>query len=322
MASLRRALCVGIDAYSFGALSGCVSDANSVADALQAHEDGSPNFGCKRLLAPSPGGNDVVTAAKLREALHELFKNKAEVALLHFSGHGTTNNLDGYLVTQDAKKYDEGVPMSQVLKLANDSQADEVLILLDCCFSGQLGNLPAIDNSKALLREGVSILTASRGDQVSVEVGGGGLFTSLVTDALRGGAADLLGEVTAPAIYSYVEAALGAWDQRPLFKSHVAKLLALRKCEPAIDRATLRALPTLFPVPAEDMPLSPEYEPSSPRQQKTKVDVFCKLQELARVHLVVPIGAAHMYDAAMQSKSCRLTASGRYYWRLASNQRL
>jgi len=265
---------------------------------------------------------DLVTTAKLRESLQALFKHKAEVVLLHFSGHGTVNNLDGYLVTQDAKKYDEGVPMSQVLKLANDSPAEEVLILLDCCFSGNLGGVPAVDNSKALLREGVSILTASRGDQVSVEVGGGGLFTSLVTDALRGGAADILGEVTAPAIYSYVEAALGSWDQRPLFKSHVSKLVAFRRCTPAVDPAILRALPILFPLPAEDVLLSPEHEPSSPKREHAKVAIFSKLQELARVHLVVPVGAPHMYYAAMNSQSCRLTASGRYYWRLANSNRL
>lgn len=37
------------------------------------------------------------------------------------------------------------------------------------------------------------ILTASRGDQPSVETGGGGVFTSLVVDALEGGAANILG---------------------------------------------------------------------------------------------------------------------------------
>jgi hypothetical protein len=251
-----------------------------------------------------------------------LFEGKVEVALLHFSGHGTVNNLDGYLVTQDAKRYDEGLSMGDVLKLANDSPAEEVVILLDCCFSGNLGNPPAIDNKKVSLREGLSILTASRGDQISVESGGNGLFTSLVLDAMAGGAADLRGEVTAPAIYSYVEAALGAWAQRPLFKSHVARLLALRRCKPAVDVAILRELPTLFPVPAEDLKLSPAHEPTCDQRDEVKTTIFCKLQALARVHLVEPVDAAHMYDAAMGSTACRLTATGRYYWRLASNGRL
>jgi hypothetical protein len=319
---MRRALCVGIDEYPFGSLHGCVSDAKRMEAVLSKNHDGSPNFDCKTLIAPIGAGTNVVTRNSLREQISRLFKDPAEVALLHFSGHGTVNNLDGYLVTQDAKSYDEGVGMVDVLKLANDSKADEVVILLDCCFSGKLGNIPAVDNSKAYLREGISILTAGRGDQPSVETGGGGVFTSLVVDALDGGAADLLGAVSAPAIYAYVEAALGAWDQRPLFKAHVARVLVLRCCAPPIDRAILRRLPTLFPLPAEDLPLDPSYESQSQNPDPIKVSVFGELQSLHRTRLVTPVKVVHMYDAAMQSTACRLTSTGRYYWRLARDGRI
>jgi hypothetical protein len=319
---MRRALCVGIDEYTFGPLRGCVSDVERMAALLSKHEDGTPNFECRRMVAPIGGPTDVVTRATLREALEQLFKDRADVALLHFSGHGTQNNLGGYLVTQDAKRYDDGIAMADVLRMANDSRADEVVIFLDCCHSGHLGQVPAINNDLTMLTQGVSILTASRGDQPSVEVGGGGLFTSLVADALAGGAADLLGEVTAPAIYATVEAALGAWDQRPLFKAHVSKVIALRTCKPPIDTAILRELPALFPVPAEDLALSPEYEDSFAGRDSAKALVFAKLQALNRVYLVVPVDSLHMFDAAMQSRACRLTAAGRYYWRLAKGGRI
>jgi uncharacterized caspase-like protein len=293
-----------------------------MAALLAKHEDGTPNFDCRTMRATEDGVGDKVGRPELRKAVKDLFRQPAEVALLHFSGHGTVNDLDGYLVTQDAAAYDEGLAMSEVLKMANDSKTEEVVILLDCCRAGNLGNPPVISNSRAMLREGISILTASRGDQVSVEASGAGLFTSLVGDALEGGAADVLGEVTAPAIYAFVEAALGAWEQRPLFKSHVSKLLPLRKCKPAVDLATLRDLPDLFPVPAEDLLLSPAFEPSSEVREDAKTAIFSKLQSLSRVHMVVPVDAPHMYDAAMQSRACRLTASGRYYWRLAKNNRI
>lgn len=319
---MRRALCVGIDHYQFGPLRGCVSDAERIAALLTKHEDGGPNFDCRRLSAHLGGGGEAVTRTTLRKEVKELFKFPAEIALLHFSGHGTVNDLDGYLVTQDAEAYDEGLAMGDLLKMANDSQTQEVVIFLDCCHAGHLGNPPVIHNSRAMLREGISILTASRGDQVSVETTGGGLFTSLVGDALEGGAADLLGEVTAPAIYAFVEAALGAWDQRPLFKSHLSKVTPLRRCKPAVETTILRELPSLFPVPAEDFPLTPEYESTCDRMNDAKVKVFNRLQALNRVHLVVPIDVDHMYDAAMQSKSCRLTATGRYYWRLAKDGRI
>lgn len=319
---MRRALCVGIDQYPFGSLRGCVNDADRMASLLAKHEDGTPNFDCRTMRATEDGLGDKVGRPELRKAVTELFRQPAEVALLHFSGHGTVNDLDGYLVTQDAAAYDEGLAMSEVLKMANDSKTEEVVVFLDCCHAGNLGNPPVVNNARAMLREGISILTANRGDQASVEASGAGLFTSLVGDALEGGAADVLGEVTAPAIYAFVEAALGAWEQRPLFKSHVSKLLPLRKCKPAVDLAILRDLPDLFPVPAEDLSLSPAFEPSSEAKEDDKTAIFSKLQSLTRVYMVVPVGAPHMYDAAMQSKACRLTASGRYYWRLARNNRI
>ncbi len=319
---MRRALCAGIDHYPGSALRGCVSDAERMATVLRKNDDGTPNFDARELLAPVGGPDDRVTRAIVRREVRDLFRHPADVALLHFSGHGTVNDLDGYLVTQDAAAYDEGLAMSEILKMANDSKAAEVIVVLDCCHSGTLGNPPTVDNRKAMLREGVSILTASRGDQPSVEVAGGGLFTSLVVDALQGGAADILGHVTAPAMYAFVEAALGAWDQRPLFKSHVSKIVALRKCRPPIDCSVLRELPALFPVPAEDIQLSAAFERTSQSADAAKVAVFGKLQALNRVHLVVPVGTEHMYDAAIGAKACRLTASGRYYWRLAREGRI
>jgi Caspase domain len=321
---MRRALCVGIDQYPGidASLIGCVSDATSLGNILRKHENNSPNFETRILTAALGDSNTKITATKLREEIGELLEHPADAALFSFSGHGTENNLGGFLVTQDAKRYHEGVQMQTVIDLANQSPVKEVVILLDCCHSGHMGNPPAIDNQKSLLREGVSILTASRGAQVSVGEEGGGLFTSLVVDALGGGAADIIGHVTAPAIYGYLETALGAWDQRPLFKSHVSTLVPLRKCHPAVELNILRELPTLFPLPAEDLLLSPKYEQTAPDFVISLGAIFEKLQALNRVHLVIPVAAPHMYDAAMSSARCRLTASGRYYWRLARDGRI
>lgn len=318
---MRRALCVGIDEYAAARLEGCVNDARRMAATLSRNHDNSPNFDCRLLLAPMGGRPDAVTRAILREHLHQLLRDPADVCLFFFAGHGTVNNLGGYLATQDSARYDDGVSLGEVLQMANDSPAGEVVIVLDSCFSGWMGNEPIVNNM-AVLREGLSILTASRGDQVSVEVGGGGLFTSLVVDALEGGAADILGEVSVPAIYAYVEGALGAWAQRPLFKAHVSKVIDLRCCTPPISRDVLRRVPELFPLPAEDFPLDPSFEPTSQTAVAANVTRFADLQALNRVHLVTPNDAAHMYDAAMNSTSCRLTPSGRYYWRLASEARI
>jgi hypothetical protein len=279
---MRRALCVGIDQYPGSSLHGCVSDATRMAAVLAKNHDGSPNFDCKLLVAPAGGPDDVITRPILRQHVHQLFKDPADVALFFFAGHGTINDLGGYLVTQDARQYDEGVALQDVLKHANDSKVQEIVMLLDSCFSGSMGNAPAIDNAKAMLREGISILTASRGDQESFETGGGGVFTSLVVEALDGGAANVLGSVNAPGVYAFVEAALGAWDQRPLFKAHVSKVIELRCCTPPIDRAILRRIPVLFPLPAEDLPLDPSWEPKSDKPDPVNTLRFTDLQALNR----------------------------------------
>ena len=151
------------------------------------------------------------------------------------------------MVTQDAKRYnDDGVSMTDVLALANKSPVREVVIILDCCHSGAFGQIPAVNNTNANLREGISVLTASRSNEVAIESGGAGLFTSLVCGALDGGAADTLGDVSAAGVYAYVDQALGSWDQRPLFKAHVSCMTSLRRCKPAVDLETLRLLPNWF----------------------------------------------------------------------------
>src|SRR5438552_10812498 len=103
---MRRALCVGIDAYPFGGLTGCVSDAERLATVLRKNEDGSPNFDIRELKAPAGSSPTVVTRSGLREAIDELFKHKSNVARCSFAGHGAQNNLGAYLVTHDGRPFD------------------------------------------------------------------------------------------------------------------------------------------------------------------------------------------------------------------------
>jgi uncharacterized caspase-like protein len=318
MADHRRALIVGIDNYPVAPLAGCVADADRMSVLLAHNADGSPNFDCRRVTDPPAS----VTARGLRQAIDELFAQPASMALFYFSGHGTENNLGGYLVTPDAALYQEGVAMAEVLTLANRSPVEQVVLVLDCCHAGHLGAVPAIDNKAAVLREGVSVLSASRAGETSLENEEGGVFTSLVCAALDGGSADVLGDVTAAGIYAYVDEALGPWDQRPLFKSHVARMTSLRKDKPAVPINELRRLPGLFSGPWAELPLDPSFEPDAEPSDPTNEEVFGVLQRCRAAKLVEPVGEDHMYFAAMNRRSCRLTPLGRRYWRLANEGRL
>jgi hypothetical protein len=318
MNAMRRALIVGIDNYKFAPLAGCANDAQAVSNILARNHDGSPNFDVKLLTAPK----DAITRPVLRAGIENLLAKPADVAMFYFSGHGTENNLGGFLVTQDATKYDEGVSLGDVLTLTNRSPAKEIVICLDCCHSGALGQLPAIENDNANIREGISILTASRSSEAAVETGGMGLFTSLVVAALDGGAADAVGRVTVASTYTYVDESLGPWDQRPLLKSHVSTLISLRTASPAIEVEILRKLPEWFPMPDFEFLLDPSYEPDAQPKDGAHEQVFGCLQKCRAAKLIEPVGEDHMYYAAMHSKTCRLTPLGRHYWRLANEGRL
>jgi hypothetical protein len=56
--------------------------------------------------------------------------------------------------------------------------------------------------------------------------------------------------------------------------------------------------------------------------KKTKVADFAILQQCRAARLVEPVGAEHIYYAAMERKSCRLTPLGRHYWALAKEKRI
>jgi len=319
MPDRRLALVVGIDDYSTSPLSGCVNDAEAMAELLRIHADGSPNFDVRLVTAPA----DTITRASLRKQIVELFETiDCDVALLFFAGHGTENNLGGYLVTPDAARYDEGVNLTDVLTLANNSPARERIVILDSCMSGAFGQVPAASSANASLPEGVSILTASRAGQVSSETGGRGVFTELVCGALEGGAADVLGDVTAASVYSYVEQALGPWDQRPLFKAHLSTVVPIRKARPAVQLETLRLLPSWFETADYEYPLDPTYEDQVVGFDPKNVAIFKKLQKCRDAKLVEAVDEEFLYFAAINSKACRLTPLGRHYWRLAQAGRI
>lgn len=319
----RRALIVGISKYDhLTLLAGAQRDATLMEEVLRAHWDGSPNYDCR--LHTSPGSNPI-TRDFLRTEWDQFFSGSPDAALFYFAGHGTPTVVGGFLATQDGKGNDMGLPMDELLNRANKSQAREVLLVLDCCFSGSLGNPVALQNgldNNALLREGVTILAASSPHEIAAEVGGQGMFTSMVLHALHGGASDVMGKVSAAAIYAHVDQALGAWDQRPMYKSHASRLTPIRQCEPAVPPAILRQLPTIFPDPMGTIKLDPTYEHSVPTADPAHVAIFNTLKIYRNSRLVRTTEHDDLYYAAMECSGVRLTGLGRFYWKLAKEGKI
>jgi hypothetical protein len=312
---MRKALVIGINDYPNAPLRGCVNDASGMASVLGTHGDGGPNFGIKLVTSPS----ETITRSRLKGEIEALFSGDPEIALLYFSGHGTVNSFGGYIVTTDFKKYDEGVSMDEILGLANRSKAKDKIVVLDCCHSGAFGSPTTTGSNVAQLAEGLSVLTASRDSESALEINGRGVFTALVVNALQGGAADLRGHITPGSIYAYVDQALGPWDQRPIFKTNVTRFTSLRTITPSVPHEKLRKLTEYFPTPNEEHKLDPSYEDTA-GNDPVKVPIFKDLQKFVSVGLVVPVGEEYMYFAAMNSKSCRLTALGFQYWRMVKDK--
>ncbi|MEM9457736.1 MAG: caspase family protein [Myxococcota bacterium] len=315
--TIKRALIVGIDDYPdpVRPLYGSVHDAQQVHARLSKHEDGSPNFHCDTMTSD----RDRVTHATLMNRIDELLAPGADRAVFYFAGHGSVSDLGGLLLTQDYTGPHSCVRMSEILRRANDSEVDDVLIVLDCCGSGAFGQH---GEDEAVLAEGVSVLTASRPEQEATEGERGGLFTSLLCEALDGGAADVRGLVTVASAYAYIAESLGAWDQRPQLKVHLSHLAPLRCCAPAVPMEILRALVRWFPRPSDELALDPSYEPKAMPRHAEHEAIFAKLQTCRGAKLVEPVGTRHMYFAAMEGKSCRLTSLGRHYWHMVTENLL
>jgi len=248
--------------------------------------------------------------------------------LLYFSGHGVKNGLDTYLVTQDAEKYSPGLSMSDLLKMANESRSRNKVIILDCCYSGALGTNNIFSQNISAINKGVTILTASKSDEKALElVNEHSVFTNLLLLALEGGAADILGNITPGGIYSFIDRALSAHDQRPVFKTNTSEFVSLREVKPQVPKEILKNIPIYFSQSDDKYPLNPSYEDTNlpggehkslpPYAIAENVKKFKELQMYQSVGLLVPVDVPYMYFAAMDSKSCKLTPLGRHYWWLA-----
>ena len=324
---MRIALIVGINHYEHGgSLYGCVDDAHAVQAVLARHGDGSVNFDCKMFTGTGP--TDRVERSLLKDRVEELFKAQADIALFYFAGHGHIEATGGYLLATDSRRGDEGLSLSEVLALANKSPARNKIIILDSCHSGIAGT-PPVAGELASLSEGLTILTASAADQYATEENGRGVFTTLLVDALHGGAANLTGDITPGSIYAHVDQSLGAWEQRPIFKTNVRQFVSLRKVNPPISLDDLRRITEFFPQRGFEYKLDPTFEPElkgrdpgMPPPDPENTRKVALLQRYNRLNLVAPVNAPHMWHAAMQSKSCKLTVLGEHYRLLAEKQRL
>jgi hypothetical protein len=321
----KRALLIGIGRYeTMPDLPSCVEDACALREVLLRHEDGSPNYDCRLLAFP---GGPPITREVLRAEWQRLFAGFPGDILFYYAGHGSPAEAGGAIVTYEGTPVDPGLPMNDLIQLANQSAAQEVLIILDCCHSGAIGGVGRRRGGRTIeqharLREGVTILAASRASQEAIGEGNHGIFTDLLLAALEGGAADVRGHVSAAAIYAYIEQALGAWDQRPLYKSFASHLVPVRRSRPHVSDELLRQLPRHFATETARYRLAPSYEFSHPSAEPGHVAVFNAFKSYRNARLLRTVEGDDLFFAALHGHEVELTPAGRLYWRLAQQGRI
>jgi len=333
----KAALIVGINYYEYASsLTGCVNDANSISNLLSYHDNGDRNFEVQKNCAEAFSSQ--IESEDLLERIKELFANKHnDVVLFYFSGHGgITADNRGYIATSNTGGFDSGISMSKILEIVNESPVKNKIIIMDTCYSGDMGNHPEFSTKGSLIGDGVTILTASSKEQESMESNDNllerhGVFTRLLIDALEGGAASILGQITPGGIYAYIDKALGNFGQRPIFKTNTNRFIEIRKTNPSIDIKELRELCNIFIEETIEFELDQTYEldDNVPEKYNDKKQcilnhnrIFRILQNLNRVNIVIPIGVKDMYYAAMEEKACKLTSLGKFYWRLGKSGKL
>ena len=226
------------------------------------------------------------------------------------------------MCTSEVERADEGLSLNDIMGIVSSSKAQNKVVILDSCHSGFAATSIEMQNY-SVLHNGTTILAACDELQYSSEENGHGVFTSLLIEALYGGAMNLLGEVSPGSVYPYIDRSLSAWEQRPVFKANIKTFVSLRKNAPPIPIVELRRITEFFSTPYEEYALDPSYEPDKHEADDKTVDkeheaIFAILQRYVKLNLVVPVGDEHMYYAAIHHHSCKLTAQGQHYWNLVN----
>ena len=143
-----------------------------------------------------------------------------DVVLLYFSGHG----LPGRIIPNDFDGFYNAVEYREITSLLDKSRARHKILIADACHSGSLiasksplsRQLQDFYNELAAARDGVAMITSSKGEEVSMESTGlrHGIFSHFLIEGL-GGAADLNRDqvITISELYKYISNAVSVYTQ-------------------------------------------------------------------------------------------------------------
>ena len=268
---------------------------------LKTNYDGTQNFDVEVIY------NETPSKRLLNEKIEQLFAIPSNVSLLYIRSRVVVD--DGKLFIINEGSLGTLISLESILNRSSISSSKELIIVFDCISSHLESSRYYSYFEGYNIKVGQSLLCSFNNKT----------FSPIFVEALDSLASDLVGNVSVAGIYNIISRMQGAWDTSPIFITKRVGMQNLRRCEPKIDMPILRSILSLFSDIEDEIWLDPSYEPASESPDVTpeKVKKFRKLQALRAASLISPNGTDHMYYAAMESKSCQLTALGKYYWKLA-----
>lgn len=179
------------------------------------------------LRAPDAGGFDEVhelvdeQCQAVRVKLNQIFRKAGsdDVVLVYFSGHGKLDVNGGLSLVASDTQIDTlestSVAMDDIFRYVRNSNSRQVILILDCCYSGAAGGVLARGDPREALamaakdQSGLFMITASGENQVAQErmQDDFGLFTKHLIAGIESGAADedRDGAITIDELYNFVE---------------------------------------------------------------------------------------------------------------------
>ena len=207
----RSALLIGIGRYDnsddLKSLAGPRVDVQNMRSVL-----GDPAVGAYRVETLEDVDSSTA-CAHLEDFLRDRSEN--ETCLLYFSGHGFIDARGAlYLCTTNAsfkRPKTSTIPAEFISGLIDDCQSKRVVLVLDCCYSG---NYDGAAKSGDIVQPqfggtgfGRVVLTAGAENQLAWDNGEtGSLFSRHIAEGIRSGAADTDGDgrITVQELYDYV----------------------------------------------------------------------------------------------------------------------
>src|SRR3990172_1317041 len=245
----KDALVIGINNYNnpFKKLNAPANDAEDIRKLLK-------QYGKFNVLTPMPMGlNDnnepcikkdgIVTTNMLENAIGKLFNPKGsnipEMALLFFSGHGLRKEksgiTEGFLAASDTNKSGNwGVSLDWLRKLLCQSPVRQQVILLDCCYSGEILNFeednPGLHGKDKVFR---CFIAASREFEEAFEISGKhGLLSSVLIEALK---KRINGFVTNHYLIDFINEKFRGSIQKPIFYNSSDEIIIAEISTPVIE---------------------------------------------------------------------------------------